>query len=37
MVLKLKPYMPETTEDLVKMRSVDPDRNVTNNVLYTFK
>ena len=33
MVLKLKPYMPETTEDLVKMRSVDPDRNVTNNVL----
>ena len=37
MILKLKPYMPETTEDLVKMRSVDPDRNVTNNVLILLK
>mgnify|MGYP003319939254 CR=1 FL=1 len=33
MILKLKAFSPQTIEDLNNMRSIDPDRYATNNVL----
>ena len=33
MVLKLQAFTPQTIEDLNNMRTIDPDRYATNNVL----